>query len=114
VVCGKWPRGWSPPSGRQYSCIVGGWKPLIAQPNDLTCWAATYAMMRSWREGKTFEIAEALEKPGKVRDEPGPAAPAGRSRITGSACGRMAEGIQAFPSCVRAASTSPSTRVAAA
>jgi hypothetical protein len=30
-----------------------------------TCWAAVYTMMRSWREGKTFAISEALEKPGK-------------------------------------------------
>jgi hypothetical protein len=31
----------------------------------MTCWATVYAMMRSWREGKQFAIAEALEKPGK-------------------------------------------------
>lgn len=54
-----------PPAQPQYVYMVGGHKPVIAQCGFKTCWAAVYAMMRSWREGKTFAIEEALEKPGK-------------------------------------------------
>lgn len=54
----------APPS-KHYIHLVPGKKVVIGQPTVMTCWATTYTMMRSWREGKKFEIVEALEKPGK-------------------------------------------------
>ena len=53
------------PPPKQYIWAVPGTKWLVGQPNMFTCWAAVYTMMRSWREGKLFPIAEALEKPGQ-------------------------------------------------
>lgn len=57
------PKG--PPS-QQLIYFVPGNKWVISQPSFYTCWATTYTMMRSWREGKKFAIEEALEKPGKM------------------------------------------------
>lgn len=54
-----------PPPSQHYQHIVPGKKVIIGQPSNMTCWATVYTMMRSWREGKKFAIAEALEKPGK-------------------------------------------------
>jgi papain like cysteine protease AvrRpt2 len=32
----------------------------IRQPTPMSCWAAVYAMMRSWRDGRTLTIPEAV------------------------------------------------------
>jgi len=53
------------PTSQQFIYFVPGKKVVIGQPTMMTCWATVYTMMRSWREAKTFAIAEALEKPGK-------------------------------------------------
>lgn len=54
------------PAARQFIHFVPGFKPVISQPSwSLTCWASTYAMMRSWREGKTYTVIEALARPGQ-------------------------------------------------
>jgi hypothetical protein len=55
----------TPPPAKQFVYMVPGKKVVIGQPTMYTCWATVYTMMRCWREGKKFEIAEALEKPGK-------------------------------------------------
>lgn len=49
----------------QYVWSVPGRRWLIGQYTNMTCWAATYAMMRSWHDGKVYTIEEALQKPGK-------------------------------------------------
>jgi papain like cysteine protease AvrRpt2 len=43
-----------------FSYQVPGFKPLIAQPKSNVCWAASYAMLRSWHDAKTYGIEEAL------------------------------------------------------
>jgi hypothetical protein len=46
-----------------YSYTVPGFKPLIGQPlNSHVCWAASYTMLRSWRDGKEYAIEEAVAK----------------------------------------------------
>jgi hypothetical protein len=59
------PPGEQPPA-KQLIYFVPGKKNVIGQPTMMTCWATVYTMMRSWRESKTFTIAEALQKPGKM------------------------------------------------
>ena len=54
-----------PPPAQHFLYVVPGQKVVLGQPDMFSCWATVYTMMRSWREGKKFAIAEALEKPGK-------------------------------------------------
>jgi hypothetical protein len=54
-----------PPVADWFSYTVPGFKPLIGQPMpSLVCWAASYTMLRSWRDSKTYGIEEALAKVG--------------------------------------------------
>jgi hypothetical protein len=76
----KWPDGRVSPAGKTLTRLndydtapvpakelihfVPGKKVVIGQKGD-TCWASVYTVLRTWREGKTFTVEEALEKPGK-------------------------------------------------
>lgn len=52
-----------PPLAEWFTYSVPGFKPVIAQPMPSNvCWAACYAMLRSWRDGKQYGIEEALSK----------------------------------------------------
>jgi hypothetical protein len=52
------------PVAEWFAYTVPGFKPVIPQPLSRACWAASYAMLRSWRDGKTYGIEEALAKVG--------------------------------------------------
>lgn len=41
--------------------VVPGLKTVVAQPTSLTCWATVHMMMRSWKEGVSYGIRDALE-----------------------------------------------------
>jgi len=76
----KWPDGRVDPNGKTlaalndfnrpepkwFNYVVPGFKPLVGQPlNSNVCWAASYTMMRSWRDQKKYAIEDALGKVGK-------------------------------------------------
>jgi hypothetical protein len=77
----KWPDGRIDPGGATlarlntfdeqlpvaewFTYTVPGFKPLIPQPMPSNvCWAACYAMLRSWHDSKQYGIEEALWKVG--------------------------------------------------
>jgi hypothetical protein len=53
-----------PPVAEWFTYRVPGFKPVIAQPNTNVCWAASYAMLRSWHDSKKYGVEEALAKVG--------------------------------------------------
>ncbi len=75
----KWPDGRVDPGGETLRRLndfdagpkisidyrVPGYKPVIGQPTNLTCWATVYTMLRSWRDGKKYTIPQAMALCGK-------------------------------------------------
>jgi peptidoglycan hydrolase-like protein with peptidoglycan-binding domain len=52
------------PVAEWYTYRVPGFKRVVPQPTSNVCWAACYAMLRSWRDSKSYGIEEALAKVG--------------------------------------------------
>jgi hypothetical protein len=70
----KWPDGRVDPDGPTLERLndfdsvpeisidytVSGYKPIIGQPTNMTCWATVYTMIRSWKDGKKYTISQAM------------------------------------------------------
>ncbi len=47
-------------SGLRFSYMVPGHKPVLEQPTSKSCWATTYTILKSWKDGTSYEIEDAL------------------------------------------------------
>ena len=64
LVSGRLPQA-SPSQRAKINYTVPGAIPVMKQPNGMACWATAAAMLVSWRDKKTYEIEEVLQRAGK-------------------------------------------------